>query len=412
MAYLIVDPCGKYPQQIMSFLAQLDRGAVAVFTRPGRYMLWRDKWSKTLGHLVLDKYLATKSPSARHLAAEIQYSWPELDGIIPWDEEGVMLAAELSHYLDLGWNPPDVIERCRDKGVMKAWLRDHGGVRVNDSAVVTDADEAIAFQRGVGSWPIVVKPTAGSGSADVYFAKDDGELLGACQNVLEGRLGEVLLEEFIGGRELCVNGIVDRHHDLLVTDVWSYERRPSHGRMVYYKCTSVPTFDPMFSLLGEYAGQVVEAMELRRAPIHLEVKVDERGPCLIEIGARLSGGNLPVLASKLHGRSLIELTTCHWLADLPLTGRDLDYGRYDRRRAAVLSGIQEHTVRPIRKVHGAEEVQSLPSFAGFGILRPLGTTARATIDLDTAAWEVYLVADSVDQLERDSRLVRRLLRYE
>lgn len=412
MAYLIVDPTGKYPQQIMEFLGRLDRGAVAVFTRPGRYLLWRDKWSKQLGHLVLDQYLATKSPNVRHLAAEIHNKWPQLDGIIPWDEEGVYLAAQLSELLGLEWNSPEIIERCRDKGVMKAWLREHGGVRVNDSAVVTDGEEAIAFQRRVASWPIVVKPTAGSGSADVYFAHDDGELLGACQNVLEGRLGEVLLEEFIGGRELCVNGIVDRQSDLLVTDVWSYERRPNQDRMVYYECTSVPTHDPVFGLLGEYAAQVVEAMELRRAPIHMEVKVDDRGPCLIEVGARLSGGNLPVLASKLHGRSLIELVTCHWLADLPLTGRDLDYARYDRRRAAVLSGIQEHTVRPIRSVRGVEEVQSLPSFAGFGILRPLGTTAWPTVDLDTAAWEVYLVADDVEQLERDSRLVRRLLRYE
>lgn len=412
MAYLIIDPCGKYPQQIMEFLARMDRGAVAVFTRPSRYLLWRDKWSKQLGHLVLDKYLKTKSPSVHHLAAEIQQSWPSLDGIIPWDEDGVYLASQLSELLDLGWNTPEVIERCRDKGVMKAWLREHGGPRVNASTVVTDGEEAVAFQRKVDSWPIVVKPTAGSGSADVYFASDDSELLSACQNVLDGRLGEVLLEEFIGGREFCVNGIVDRNHDLLVSDVWSYERRPNQDRMVYYECTSVPTHDPVFGQIGDYAARVVDAMKLRRAPIHMEVKVDEKGPCLIEVGARLSGGNLPVLASKLHGRSLIELVTCHWLTDLPLTGRDLNYARYDRRRAAVLSGIQEHTVRPIRKVHGVEEVQSLPSFAGFGILRPLGTTAWATVDLDTAAWEVYLVADDVDQLERDSRLVRRLLRYE
>ncbi|MDA8020249.1 MAG: ATP-grasp domain-containing protein [Thermoanaerobaculia bacterium] len=412
MAYLIIDPCGKYPQQIMEFLARLDRGAVAVFTRPGRYLLWRDKWSKKLRHLVLDQYLATKSPNVRHLAAEIRHAWPNLDGVIPWDEEGVVLAAELSELLDLGWNSPEIIERCRDKGVMKSWLRQHGGVRVNASRVVTHAEDALSFQRQVGHWPIVVKPTAGSGSTDVYFAHGEGELLGACQTVMEGGLGDVLLEEFIGGRELCVNGIVDRRHDLLVTDVWSYERRPNQGRMVYYECTSVPTHDPVFSLLAQYSAQVVEALELRRAPIHMEVKVDDRGPCLIEVGARLSGGNLPVLASRLHGRSLIELVTCHWLSDLPLTGRDLDYARYDRLRAAVLSGIQEHTVRPIRKVHGVDEVRSLPSFAGFGILRPLGNTARLTVDLDTAAWEVYLVAGDEQQLVRDSQKVRHFLRYE
>lgn len=412
MAYLIVDPCGRYPRQIMEFLARLDRGAVAVFTRPGRYLLWRDKWSKTCGDYALDLYLATRAPSVEHLAAQIRADWPRLDGIIPWDEEGVYLGARLAQLLELDWNPPEVIERCRDKGVMKDWLRRRGGVRVNASATVTDAHEAVDFQRRVGSWPVVVKPTAGSGSADVYFADDDAELLGACQKVLEGGLGEVLLEEFVGGEELCVNGIVDRRHDLLVTDVWRYERRPNAGRRVYYDCITVPTHDPTFSLVGSYAAEVVEALELRRSPIHMEVKLDAGGPCLIEVGARLSGGNLPVLASKLHGRSLIELAVCHWLRDLPLTARDLDYGRYDRHEARVLSGVQEREIPRIRHVRGVDEVRSLPSFQGFGILRPPGTRAPVTRDLDTAAWEVYLAHGDRARVARDAALCRRLLRYE
>ena len=35
--------------------------------------------------------------------------------------------------------------------------------------------------------------------------------------MLEGGAGEVLLEEFVGGAEFCVNGQVDRGGDLLVT---------------------------------------------------------------------------------------------------------------------------------------------------------------------------------------------------
>ena len=40
-------------------------------------------------------------------------------------------------------------------------------------------------------------------------------------------------------------------------------------------------------------------------PYQIEMKIDGDGPCLSEIGARLPGGNLPVLASKLHGRSIL-----------------------------------------------------------------------------------------------------------
>ena len=96
-----------------------------------------------------------------------------------------------------------MIERCRDKAVMKEWLRQHGGVRVNQARTVTDADGALDFQRRLGRWPIVVKPTAGSGSEDVYFPESDGELLAA--------LGALLVQRLVGyvGTLDVLLGVVD-----------------------------------------------------------------------------------------------------------------------------------------------------------------------------------------------------------
>lgn len=413
MAYLMLDPVGRYPNEILRFLARFDRGAVAVFSSRARYLLWRDKWSRELSDLVLDEYLAPHPSRLGALAARIGERWPRLEGVIAWDEESVLLGADLGERLGLGWNPRHVIERCRDKAMLKAWLREKGTVRVNDAEVVEGGPSALAFQRRVGRWPVVVKPTRSSGSADVYFPGSEAELLRDCQRVLLSGSGGVLLEEYLGGAELCVNGIVDQKGDLLVTDVWHYDRRPSHGiPNLYYQSTKVSTHEPVFGEVGRYAAAVVETLELKRCPIHLEVKVDDRGPCLIEIGPRLSGGNLPVLASRCHGRSLLELAACHYLADLPATGRDLDYGRYDRSHARVLSGIQSKEIRRIRKVHGVAEVESMPSFAGFGLLRQVGQRAPITRDLDTEAWEVYLFHTEADQVALDAERVRALLRYE
>ncbi|MEM6792730.1 MAG: ATP-grasp domain-containing protein [Acidobacteriota bacterium] len=414
MPYLILDPVGIYPSHLLRFLGgTLGRAGVAVFTSPGRFMIWRDKWSRELGSYIVDAFVATEAPSAAHLAAEIRRRHPQLEGVIPWDEETVRLGARLGELLGLDWNSVEVIERCRDKAVMKAWLRQRGGARVNRSATVGDGQAARDFQRRVGTWPIVVKPTAGSGSEDVYFPASDAELLRDCQRVLRGGRGEVLLEEYIGGEELVINGIVDAGSDLLITDVWHYDRRTSHGvPNLFYQTSKISTRARTFSQVGGYAAAVVEALELRRCPIHMEVKIDDRGPCLIEVGARLPGGNLSVLASKLHGRSLIELAACHYLADLPLSGRDLDYRRYDRLQAKVLHGIQAEEVAPIRRVHGVEEVEALPSFDAFGKVRPVGTRAPVTRDLDTAAWELYLIHPDARQIHRDAGLAHRLLRYE
>ncbi|MBZ0111209.1 MAG: ATP-grasp domain-containing protein [Thermoanaerobaculia bacterium] len=413
MAYLIIDPCGDYPSHLMRFLAGRDKGAVAVFSSPGRYMLWRDKWSKSLEQWVLDEFLATQAPSLASLAAHIHHAWPRLEGVIPWDEESILLGADLGERLGLGWNPRRVIERCRDKAVMKDWLRQHAGVRINAARVVSDGHQALEFQRQVGSWPVVVKPTEGSGSENVFFATDDDELLSRCQRVMQSGDGGVLLEEFIGGREFAVNGIVDARGDLLVTDVWVYDRRTNRGAPnVYYQSIKVSSREAVFHSLGNYAAAVVESLELRRAPIHMEVKVDDRGPCLIEVGARLSGANLPMLASKLHGRSLFELAACHYLADLPLKRSEVDFERYDRFEARVINGVQADPIPRIRAVHGVREVEALPSFDGFGLLRPVGTSAPLSVDVDSRAYDVFLIHPDGDQIRRDAEAVRRLLGYD
>jgi hypothetical protein len=411
--YLVLDPTDDYARRMVEFLGRVGLQAVAVLTSPWRRAQWHNGWQHRLAELVVASYEVEGEPVA-DVAARLAADFPEgFSGIVPWDEMSILYGAELGERLELGWNPRHVIERCRDKGVMKEYLRRAGTVRVNAGAVVHDAEEAIAFQEALGRWPVVVKPTGGAGSAHVTFAEEPGELLRGCQEVLESGDGEVLLEEYVGGIEYCVNGQVDRAGDLLVTDVWVYDRRPSHGfDNLYFETTSVAASDPRFPPLAEYAARVVEALGLKRAPIHLEVKVDAKGPCIIEIGARPAGGNLPVLASRLHGRSLLELAACHYLGELPARRGDVDYARYDRWRAKVVLGVQAVAIPRIRAVRGVAEVERLPSFFELGMIRPVGTGAPQTVDLDTRGWELYLISDDPEQLARDGRRARELLRYE
>ncbi len=411
MAYVILDPVGRYPSELLTFLGGIGKAAIAVFTSDARHALWRGKWSRTLGAHVVETYVASEWPTVAALAAEIRLHRPFLEGVIPWDEETVLYGARLGELLGLSWNSLEVMRRCRDKALMKAWLRSRGNVRVNASQVVTDGVAALAFQRAVGTWPVVVKPTAGSGSEDVYFPTSDAELLRDCARVKTGG-GDVLLEEYIGGDEIVVNGIVDGRGDLLVTDVWHYDRRTSHGiPNLFYQTWRVPTHAPVFVQVARYAADVVEALELRRVPIHMEVKVDARGPCLIEVGARFGGGNLAILGSKLHGRSLLELAACQYLAHIPLRAADLDIARYDRLEARVVHGIQTYEIPRISQVHGVAEVQALPSFDEFGTVRSVGMRAPVTRDLDTAAWELYLIHDDPRQIASDASAAHEALRY-
>lgn len=414
MSYVVIDPVGPYPRHLLGFLGgRLGKAAVAVFTSEARRRLWSDRWSRELGPYVVEALPAVSLRGAAAAARAIVARHGPVEGVVPWDEETVLLGARLSEHLGLDWNTYRVMERCRDKAVMKAWLRRTGTVRINASAVVTDREGALRFLRRVGRWPLVVKPTAGSGSEHVTFPTDEATLLRDCERVRLAGSGRVLLEEYVGGEEMVVNGIVDAHSDLLVTDVWRYDRRTVDGvPNLYWLTHRVPTHDPVFGRVGAYAAAVVEALGLRRAPIHMEVKVDDRGPCLIEVGARFAGGNLPWLASRLHGRSLFELAACQYLSEAPLRADDLDLPRYDRIDARVVHGVQTHELPRIRAVHGVEVVEALPSFEAFGLLRHVGQVAPVTRDYDTAAWELSLVHERQEQVDADAEVARRVLRYE
>ena len=211
----------------------------------------------------------------------------------------MQLGAALAEELGLGWNSRRVIERCRNKAVMKEHLRRTGRIRVNAGAVVRDAAQARAFQRRVGSWPIVVKPTGGAGSEHVFFARHEADLLRRCQQVLGAAPARCCSRSTSAASSTASTARSTAPATCWRPTCGSTTGGASHGfDNLYFETTTVAASDPRFGQLADYAARVVEALGLRRAPIHLEVKVDAKGPCIIEIGARLAGGNLPVLASR------------------------------------------------------------------------------------------------------------------
>lgn len=412
MPYLILDPTDEYAAQQMRFLDRLGLEAVLLFSSRGHHARWLQLYAEELGRHVVDAHIVERD-DLHGLATALHDDFPEgFFGLVVWDERHVLLAADLSEALELDWNPREVIERFRDKSLMKRRLREASDVRVNRSRVVSTREEALAFCGEVGTWPIVVKPSGGAGSMSVFFAGDEDELLGACRQVEERGLGEVLLEEYVGGAEYAVNGLADHTGSVLVTDIWRYDRRDSHGqRNVYFQTIKLGSREKPFADIAIYAAEVIQALGLRRSPFHMEVKVDDDGPCLIEVGARFAGGNQVTMSSKLHHHSLFELAACHYLDDIRVSTGDVDYERYDALSARIISGVQEFEIPEIRAVVGLDEVRALPSFSGVGMLRQPGRPAPVSRDVNTKAWEVYLLHPDAEQVEEDARAVRALLRY-
>ncbi len=413
MSYVILDPGGEYPAAMIEFLGSKGRGAIAVFTGQNEYWAYKHMYEESLGGYILGEYVLPEWDDIHDVARSILHQLGgEVEGIIPWDERTIEIGAYLGDLIGAGWNSQEVIHRCRNKFAMKNYLRHYSDLRINESMLISNLNEAYEFQRYLGRWPIVVKPTEGAGTRGVSIAHSHDELVQGCVGVEDSGEGQILLEEYIGGTELVVNGIVDAWGDLLVTDVWAYDKRSNHiADNLYFQTIKLSTDHPAFWEAAEYAGGIMDCLGVTRAPIHMELKMDEYGPCLIEVGARFAGGGLPKMASQMHGRSLFDLAACHYLENVRADVNDLNYEGYDSMECRNVCGVQTWPIQRVSSVYGIEQVENLPSFHSWGKIVPVGSYLPTTTDMYTRSYEVFLMHPDPEQMEYDANAVRSLIHY-
>ncbi len=90
--------------------------------------------------------------------------------------------------------------------------------------------------------------------------------------------------------------------------------------------------------------QIMQATGLKRSPFHMEIKVDDRGPCLIEVGARLVGHGNAELCGKMHGDlDLFDLAAHYYLSNHDYGPVSLNWNRYDATDVRYVHGIAERS---------------------------------------------------------------------
>ena len=185
----------------------------------------------------------------------------------------------------------DQVTLCRDKFVMKQYLRERGVPSARNAAVST-IGEARAFAAEIG-FPVIVKPRDGAGAAGTSRCNTVDELDAALMELGVGRRPiSVALEEFISGHE--------GFYDTLVCDGTVVFEAVSHyypnvldamrNRWISpYIITTNRTDAPGYDELKRFGRQVIRALELGTTPTHMEWFYGDRGLKFSEIGARPPG---------------------------------------------------------------------------------------------------------------------------
>lgn len=227
-------------------------------------------------------------------------------------EMGVSLADTLSETLGLNSNGTGCSEARRNKALMGQVLRANG-VRTPDAFSSFRLADALRWLRQRNQWPVVVKPLGSSGSDGVQRCETTTEFESAFSAILGGNnvFGNqneaVLVQEFLSGTEYAVDTVSCAGTHRLAA-LWRYHHNQQHGKSLGSDALELLPYDSgLHSRLMPYVAQVLDALQIAHGPAHTEVVMTDRHPVLVEVGARLHGGNNPSLSRFCGGQSQIEL---------------------------------------------------------------------------------------------------------
>jgi biotin carboxylase len=264
-------------------------------------------------------------------AAPIDFS--KLEEVFAWVDarraEGVPLAgvttmgSDVPHLLAAiaaryGWAGPSLETGAlatHKRRMKDAFAR--AGIPLPRYAAVRDPAELRAVWREWGCADVIVKPVDRAGSRGVRRLRQPDEAEEAFAHAQEnGRCGEVLLEEYLEGPQISTESILWDDED--ATPGYAdrvYEGMDGflpqimeNGGWVPSRCDAATT-----RAVSDLAVRAARALGIRRGPAKGDLVIHPtRGPCVIEIAARLSGGDfceslVPLGTGVNYVRSVIDI---------------------------------------------------------------------------------------------------------
>ncbi len=340
-----------------------------------------------------------------------------IDAVIATDERGVRIAARASQRLGLRSIDPSAADISTDKVLMRRTLGAHY-VAQPRFAVGTPAAPLSASSAGLarlGPFPLVVKPTRRSGSQGVIRVDDEMELAAAFERISPLLCdGEVLVEEFVPGVEVAVEGLVRSGH-LEVLAVFD-KPDPLDGPFFAETMYVTPSrLDPhVIKVVCEHTRAAVTAIGVSDGPIHAELRIRlggpdgwsgpfVGGPWLIEVAARTIGGLCSRMLRFGLGVSLEQLVVRHALgmAIPPLT---------TRRGASGVLMIPVEVGGIFRGIDGLDEVRAVPGIVDVELSVAPGTPVLALPEGDRYVGFVFARGVEPADVERALRTARSILR--
>jgi len=311
------------------------------------------------GLLTLDFEQPERAADAVRVFAQ-QYP---INGVVGVDDRTALVAAAIATKLKLNGNPVHAAIAASDKYLQRQLLA-RATVPI-PRFVLRELDEDPATIAKSIAYPCVLKPVRLSASRGVIRADNpqsfasaharlrailaDPETAAACGD----RARQYLIEEFIPGYEVAVEGLVvnRRLHVLAIFDKPDPLDGPFFEETIYVTPSQVPT--GLQKAITDCADRAVRALGIIEGAIHAELRYNERGPWLIELAARPIGGRCSAVLRFGTGVTLEEIIVRHALG-MPIPSLQRE------RQAAGVMMIPIPGAGTLQEVRGVAQAKAVP----------------------------------------------------
>ncbi|WP_002144774.1 ATP-grasp domain-containing protein [Bacillus cereus] len=197
---------------------------------------------------------------------------------------------------------------CNNKDLMRKTLGNNFKGNVRFQVIKSEEDELEL------EFPFILKPADSQGQRGVKLVQSQDEYLESYKIAKEySRSGLVILEQYISGPELSVNGyLVNGKVKYLVAsdrETWLEYTGLIHKHIVpTINLTSNAT-----DLLNDIVETACAKLEIKNGPVYAQMKLEEGIPYIIEITPRLDGCHMWSLLSYYNEINLMKLTFEHLL---------------------------------------------------------------------------------------------------
>jgi biotin carboxylase len=334
-----------------------------------------------------------------------------LTAVLAVDDSGVVLAAQAARRLGLPHNDPAAAVAARDKFRMRT-LMAAAGVPCPWFRLFSTADHP-ATVAGQVPFPCVVKPLHLNGSRGVIRADDPEEFVVAAQRltrILEraepaAESHSYLVESFIPGVEVALEGMLEAGEltVLALFDKPDPLDGPFFEETLYVTPSRLPAAEQ--AAIAAAAAGAAAAIGLRTGPVHAELRVNDRGPWLLEVNGRSIGGLCGQTLRFDLDMSLEELIlrqACG-LPWRPAQAQPCASG-------VMMVPIGESGV--LREIAGVEAARAVPGVTGVEITAPLNYPLVPLPEGDSYLGFIFADGETPAAVEAALRAAHAQLRFE